>query len=170
MKKATTQVAYKTSHINTLNKATHPAKRVPVVTLKLIKEASLLYPTRRIKSPLDAFELIKDFLLDADREKFYAAYFNTKHEPVAIHPVSVGSLNCSTVHPREVYKAALLVNAAAVILSHNHPSGDPTPSTEDISVTKRLREAGEIIGIEILDHIIVGSDTKFYSFKEHGHL
>jgi DNA repair protein RadC len=169
MKKLATIPAYGTlpANVSIINKS---AKRVPVVTIKLIREASVLYPTRRINSPLDAYDILKSFLVDADRENFYAIYLNTKNEPAAIHPVSIGSLNASLVHPREVYKAAIPVNASSVILSHNHPSGDPTPSREDLEVSKRLKEAGTIIGIEVLDHIIFGSETNYYSLKEHGNL
>lgn len=168
MKKLVTIHAYGTpANIPDVNQS---AKRVPIITIKLIREASVLYPARRINSPLDAYEILKSFLVDADRENFYAIYLNTKNEPVAIHPVSVGSLNASLVHPREVYKAAILVNAASVILSHNHPSGDPTPSREDIEVSKRLKEAGLIIGIEVIDHIILGMGTNYYSLKEHDYL
>ncbi len=82
--------------------------------------------------------------------------------------VSTGSLNQSIVHPRELFKTALLSSAAAVILIHNHPTGDPTPSTEDIELTRRLKEAGEMIGIRVLDHIVVGDS--YYSFAERGHI
>ena len=82
--------------------------------------------------------------------------------------VSTGSLNQSIVHPRELFKTALLSSAAAVILLHNHPTGDPTPSTEDLTITRRLMEAGDMIGIKILDHIVIG-DT-YYSFAERGHI
>jgi DNA repair protein RadC len=83
---------------------------------------------------------------------------------VARETVSIGTLNSSAVHPRELFKGAIRRSAAAIILVHNHPSGDPTPSKEDMDVTRRLQEAGEIVGIEILDHIVIG-DNKFISFK-----
>lgn len=169
MKKHATITAYGTSTAS-IPDVNQSAKRVPIVTIKLIRETSVLYPARRITSPLDAYEILKSFLVDADREKFYAIYLNTKNEPVAIHPVSIGSLNASLVHPREVYKAALLVNAASVILSHNHPSGDPCASKEDIEVSRRLKEAGSLIGIEVIDHIVIGKGTNYYSLKEHNYL
>jgi len=90
---------------------------------------------------------------------------NTKNQVLAVDTISVGSLNSSLVHPREVFKPAVLKSAAAVILLHNHPSGDATPSSEDMEITRRLAEAGKILGIEVLDHIIIG-DHVFTSLKE----
>lgn len=94
-------------------------------------------------------------LRSAGREHFVVLLLNARHECVAIDTVSIGSLNASIVHPREVFKPALLGSAASVILLHNHPSGDPEPSEEDIAITKRLVEAGELLGIGVLDHVIV---------------
>lgn len=95
---------------------------------------------------------------------------NTKNQVVGLHKAHVGSLNASIVHPREVMKCAIFNNAASIIVSHQHPSGDPTPSKEDIEVTKRLAEAGEILGIEVLDHVIVSHTGKHVSLKEKGYL
>lgn len=145
------------------------AKRFNVVSVKLVKESSLLYKERSVKSPKDSFNLLKHFLEDKDREYFIVAALDIKNQPVSIHVCHVGSLNACIVHPREVMKSAILSNAASIIVGHNHPSGHTTPSEEDHKVTKRLREAGEIIGIELLDHIIVGSDS-YLSFKEKGYL
>jgi DNA repair protein RadC len=143
-------------------------KRVDIVSIKMVREASVLYEKRKIASPRDAFELIKDFLKDEDREKFLAIYLNTKNEPTAIHTVSIGTINASLVHPREVFKGALMTNAASVIVAHNHPSNECNPSKEDIQITKRLMEAGKIIGIEVIDHIIVGDSNHYISLKERG--
>ncbi len=157
--------------INEVNKveAKIPAKRVDIVSIKMVREGSVLYKNRKVSSPNDAVALIQDFLEDADREKFVVAYLNSRHEPTAIHTVSIGTLNSSFVHPREVMKAAILSNAKTILLSHNHPSGsDVTPSEEDISITKRLVNAGKILGIDILDHVIIGENGKYYSFKEEG--
>jgi DNA repair protein RadC len=101
------------------------------------------------------------------QEVFGILVLNTKNKIVAVHEVSRGTLNNSMIHPREVFKPAVLHNAAAIICFHNHPSGDPEPSKDDIKITKRLVEAGEIMGIEILDHIIVGDD-RYVSLKERG--
>lgn len=110
---------------------------------------------------------MKLFLADKDCEYFIVVLLDTKNQPVSISVYRIGSLNASLVHPREMIKLAILSNAASIIVGHNHPSGLPGPSKEDIEVTKRLVEAGEIIGIDVLDHIIVGDDT-FISLKEKG--
>lgn len=138
---------------------------VKVVSVKLIKEASVPYMANHIGGPDDAFDFFRGFLEDADREQFMAMYLNTKNRPNAISTISIGTLSTSSVHPREVFKAAILSNSAAIILAHNHPSGDPTPSREDLDVTKRLMQAGEIVGIQILDHVIVGHGGSFVSMK-----
>ncbi|MFD2370574.1 JAB domain-containing protein [Brevibacillus sp. GCM10020057] len=144
------------------------AKRVNIVRLKMVREASMLYPQRRIKMARDVVELFLSFLDETDREQFFLLCLNTKNEPTALHTVSIGSLDSSIVHPREVFKVAILSNAASVIVAHNHPSGDPTPSREDIQVTKMLQQAGEMLGITVLDHIIVGTEGAYYSLKEQG--
>ena len=101
------------------------------------------------------------------RRRSKSLLMNTKNQVLAIKTVSVGDLSSSIVHPREVFKDAVLASAASLIIAHNHPSGDPTPSAEDIAVTRRLMDAGEILGIELLDHIIIG-DGVFVSLKERG--
>ncbi len=120
-----------------------------------------------IKSPLDVSTLVMEEMRFLDREYFKAIFLDTKNHVLAIENISIGSLNASIVHPREVFKSAIRRSSAAVILVHNHPSGDPSPSNEDINVTKRLQEAGDILGISVLDHIIIG-DSRFVSIKEKG--
>lgn len=146
-----------------------PAKRINIVSLKLVKESSLLYKERSVRSPEDGYQLMKLFLADKDREYFIVASLDTKNQPLSINVCHIGSLNASIVHPREVMKSAILSNAASIIVGHNHPSGLPEPSKEDIEVTRRLAETGKIIGIDVLDHIIVG-DESFISLKEKGYL
>ncbi|WP_092492193.1 RadC family protein [Virgibacillus salinus] len=146
-----------------------PAKRVNIVSVKLLKETSIMYKNRAIQSPEDGYELMKEFLGEVDREHFLVVCLDTKNQPTSINVCHVGSLNASVVHPREVFKPAILSNAASLIVGHNHPSGQPEPSQEDINVTKRLSESGKIVGIELLDHIILGDD-KFISLKEKGYL
>ena len=145
------------------------AKRVDIVSVRLVKERSLLYKDRSIKSPEDGYNLFKQFLGELDREYFVVMCLDVKNQPTAINVCHIGSLNSSIVHPREVMKSAILSNACSVIVAHNHPSGNPTPSPEDISVTKRLKEAGELMGIDLLDHLIIG-DEDFISLKEKGYL
>ena len=107
------------------------------------------------------------FLMQETKEMFLTLHLDGKNRIICIDLVSVGSLNQSIVHPREVFKTALISSAAAIICVHQHPTGDPTPSSEDISITRRLKEAGEILGLKILDHIIVG-DGDYCSFVEKG--
>ncbi|WP_445478307.1 JAB domain-containing protein [Lysinibacillus irui] len=144
-----------------------PGKRVNIVQVKLVREKTLLYKDRKIRSPRCAYDLIRDFLGDVDREHFIVLCLDTKNQPTCLQVVHIGSLNASIVHPREVLKPALLSNAASIIVAHNHPSNVSDPSPEDIEVTKRLVQAGEILGIDILDHLILCTDT-FRSLKESG--
>ena len=152
-----------------MSKAT-AAKRINIVSLKLVREGSILYQTRRISSPKDAVGIGQQFLEEADREQVIVCCLDTKNQPVSVNVVSMGTLNSSLVHPREVFKTAILSNAANIILFHNHPSGDPSPSQEDISITKRIQEAGTLLGIELLDHLIIGFEDRFCSMKERGDL
>lgn len=124
-------------------------------------------PKKIITRPADVYHLLKERMRYYDREYFKAVFLNTKHHVLTIETVSIGNLNSSLVHPRELFKSSIRKSAAALILAHNHPSGDPSPSREDIEITKRLAEAGKIIGIEVLDHIIIG-EQDFVSLKEMG--
>lgn len=122
-----------------------------------------------IRSPEDAAEYLQARIGLKQQEVLYSLYLNTKNQVIHEKTIFVGSLNASIVHPREVFREAIKVSAASVIVAHNHPSGDPTPSREDIEVTKRLVRAGEVIGIDCLDHLIIG-DGKFLSLKEKGYI
>lgn len=141
-------------------------KRVDVVSIKVVKDYSIKYSPRKVSNPRDAYKLFERFLLDIDREKFLVACFNTKNEPVNISVVSVGTLNSSLVHPREVMKTAILSNSNSIMIAHNHPSGSLAPSEEDKKITNRLIQACEILGIKLLDHIIIGDNDSYFSFKE----
>lgn len=120
-----------------------------------------------IHSPKDIAELVMAEMRYLDREHFRVALLNTKNHVLKIETVSIGTLNTSTVHPRELFKSAIKYSAATVILLHNHPSGEPAPSREDIDITNRLTEVGKLLGIEVLDHVVIG-DGKYMSFKEKG--
>lgn len=120
-----------------------------------------------IRSPKDGADYVMEDLRHLSQEHFVALYLNTKNQVIHQKTLFIGSLNASIVHPREVFKEALRRSAASMICFHNHPSGDPTPSREDIEVTKRLVECGMMLGIEVLDHIVIG-DKKFVSLKEKG--
>jgi DNA repair protein RadC len=123
-----------------------------------------------IRSPEDEANVAAKFIGDEDREVFFVMCLNTKNRVVAVHRCHVGGLNASLVVPREVFKSAILNNSASIIVSHQHPSQDVKPSREDIEVTKRLAECGKVLGIEVLDHIIVNADARYYSMKEHDHI
>ena len=149
-----------------MNKNKIHAKRVDIVSLKLVKESSVLYESRKISNPYDAYRLVKNFLADIDREKFVVVCLDAKSKPVSIEVVSIGTVNSAMVHPREVFKVAILTNASKIICFHNHLSGNTNFSKEDEDITKRLQKCGEILGIELVDHIVVGDDDKYFSFKE----
>jgi DNA repair protein RadC len=122
-----------------------------------------------IRSPEDGAKYVMEDMRFLSQEHFVCLYLNTKNQVIHRKTVFIGSLNASIVHPREVFKEAIKRSAASIICAHNHPSGDPTPSREDIEVTKRLVECGRMIGIELLDHLIIG-DRKFVSLKEKGYV
>ncbi|MGI5901534.1 MAG: RadC family protein [Desulfitobacteriia bacterium] len=147
-----------------------PAKATQIkAALELGKRSVSSDPFTRptINSPADVAGLVMEEMRNLDREHFRIMYLNTRNNVLGIASVSIGTLNSSLVHPRECFKEAIRRNANTVILIHNHPSGDPTPSTEDLGITKRLVEAGKILGIEVLDHVIIG-DKAFVSLKELG--
>jgi DNA repair protein RadC len=120
-----------------------------------------------VKTPEDVAALVKSRLKDKKREYFLALLLDTRNQLIRTAEISIGSLDSSIVHPREVFKEAITASAAAVIFVHNHPSGDTEASEDDISLTKRLVEAGEIVGIDVLDHVIIGGRA-FRSLKREG--
>jgi DNA repair protein RadC len=125
--------------------------------------------TVTIRTPEDVANLLMEELRYLQKEHFVCLFLNTKNHVIGQETLSMGSLNASIVHPREVFKAAIKRSSASIVCVHNHPSGDPTPSPEDVQMTNRLIEAGSIIGIEVLDHIIIG-DQRFVSLKEQGYM
>jgi DNA repair protein RadC len=139
----------------------------PWVRVMLVKDAPASY-SLTIHSSQEVVTLSQD-MLSLDWEEFRVLLLNAKHKVMGVHTVSIGFLTVSIVHPREVYKAAILANAAAIIGIHNHPSGNPDPSPEDHALTKRLSEAGNILGITLLDHVVIGQNTH-YSFADQGQL
>jgi DNA repair protein RadC len=141
-----------------------------VVRQLVITYAPIADPSaaQAIRTADDAAAILRERLADEPVEVFCVLCLTTKSDLIAYHEISRGSLNASIVHPREVFKPAVLSNAAAVIISHNHPSGDPTPSPEDLVITRRLREAGRLMGIEVVDHIVIGQQGRFYSYQQSG--
>ena len=122
-----------------------------------------------IRKPSDAADLMMEELRYLKKEHFVCLFLNTKNQVIARETLSVGTLNASLVHPREVFRAAIKCSSASLICVHNHPSGDPTPSPEDVAMTRRLIEAGELVGIDVLDHLVIG-DNRFISLKEQGYM
>lgn len=122
-----------------------------------------------IRSPEDGANYVMEEMRFLQQEHFVCLYLNTKNQVLHKQTIFIGSLNASIVHPREVFREALKRSSASIICLHNHPSGDPGPSREDIEVTKRLAECGKMVGIELLDHIIIG-DKRYVSLKEKGYL
>ncbi len=141
-----------------------PVAELCMVRVALVREAG---PKVRIATVADAAGVTREVIGDADRETFLVLLLDTKLVVTAAHIAAVGSLDHCLLHPREVFKAAVLANAASVVIAHNHPSGDPTPSPEDRAMTRRLWRAGELLGISVQDHVIVGHG-RVYSFRAEG--
>lgn len=129
--------------------------------------ASRMEPAAAICSPQDVANLVMEELRYLHKEHFMVLFLNTKNLVIGRETLSIGSLNASIVHPREVFRSAISRSSASIICIHNHPSGDPTPSPEDIEVTRRLMDAGRIVGIDVLDHIVI-ADHRYISLKEQG--
>ncbi|WP_010531128.1 RadC family protein [Lentibacillus jeotgali] len=140
-------------------------------SLELGKRMNRYKPDDRyvIRSPEDGADYIMEDMRLLNQEHFVVLFLNTKNQVIHRQTIFIGSLNASIVHPREIYREAVKRSAASIICAHNHPSGDPAPSQEDIHVTRRLVESGKMIGIELLDHLVIG-DRKFISLKEKGYL
>lgn len=148
------------------------AKAVMILSaLEIGKRIQIHKPSDRyvIRSPEDGADYVMEEMRDLHQEHFVCLFLNTKNQVIHRQTIFIGSLNASIVHPREVFKEAVKRSAASIICAHNHPSGDPAPSQEDIHVTRRLTECGKMLGIELLDHLIIG-DRKFVSLKEKGYL
>lgn len=149
-----------------------PAKGVAILAaIELGRRISQHKPQDRyvIRSPKDGADYVMEEMRNLNQEHFIVLFLNTKNQIIHRQTVFIGSLNASIVHPREIFREAVKRSSASIICVHNHPSGDPTPSQEDIQVTRRLVESGKMIGIELLDHLIIG-DRKFVSLKEKGYL
>jgi DNA repair protein RadC len=140
--------------------------KIPDYKVMLIKDSSVPSNKKRIGSPVDVVSMFKTYLEGVDREHFCIAMLDRKGNLLGLNTVSIGSVSSSIVHPREVFKPAIVIGASSIILCHNHPSGDTMPSNEDIAITKKLIEGGKILNIEILDHVIIGDN--YYSMKEKG--
>ena len=149
------------------SKATFKPYGVPRYRLTLVAESSGLTPSEPIQTSVAAANWLRPCFEGLDREQFLVCGLDAKHRIIGINIVSIGSLTLAIVHPREVFKPLILMNAAAFICAHNHPSSDPTPSQEDRVLTQRLRQGAEIIGITLLDHVVLG-EARHFSFADNG--
>lgn len=141
----------------------------PRLRLEMVRDAGARYVRRPIRAAGDVYRFLRDDVELWERERFLVLALDGRHRTIGLDEVSVGSLSASLVHPREVFKALILANAAAFVLAHNHPSGDASPSKEDREITARLKEAADLMGISLLDHIILTAEG-FHSFREAGDL
>ncbi len=155
-----------------MNSNTVKRHYIPKLAVRLVKEQSLITTMPKIvRQPEDAHRILQPVFSELTVEHFMVMLLNTKNHVLGISTISCGSLNAAIVHPRELFRVALLHGGttASLILAHNHPSSDPTPSSEDISLTKKLVEAGKLLEIPILDHIICCANS-FVSLKEKGYI
>ncbi|NMW21793.1 MAG: DNA repair protein RadC [Chlorobiaceae bacterium] len=156
-----------------------PSRTTPIVTpktkpafipqyyVKLMKETQFQYEHNKIIGAKMVYDLLQAIgLHEKAQEEFYSFYLNTKNRVIGMEMISRGTLNATLIHPREVFKGALLANAHAVILAHNHPSGDVEPSNADKNVTTMLVDAGNLLDVKVLDHVIIGSKGGYFSFRE----
>ena len=143
-----------------------PEKRVSLVRVIAVKEKEVLYGGKPVRNCEAAAELGKIMLENADRELLLVCCLDSSKNPISIEIAAMGSLNSCYVQPREVLKNAILSNAESIILIHNHVSGDPEPSNADFECTKRLYQAGKLLGIPVLDHIIIGDEERSVSMAE----
>lgn len=143
-------------------------KRVSIIRTIIVKESSMLYGARKINSPSLAAGLARDLYENADREILIVGALDAKCNPLSLEIVAIGNINTCIVSPRETFKSAILSCAMHIIVFHNHISGECTPSNEDIAITKRLIEAGDLLGIPVLDHIIIGDGYSYLSLREEG--
>ncbi len=139
------------------------------VSIRLVKD-SPLYSDTPVNTPEDAVNLIRNEIQQYDREVICVLNLSTRGQVINMNVASIGTLNTALAQPREIFKSALLSNAASIIMFHNHPSGDPTPSPEDMDITARIYQSGALLGVNLLDHIIVGSGDEYFSFKEKGQI
>jgi len=145
----------------------HPTK-IDIVKIQMVRDGTLEYGKKAIKGPQDLAELGQKFIQNADREIFLLVCLNTRNHINCIHVVSIGTVNAALVAPREIMKIAILSSASGIACIHNHPSGDPDPSSNDIQITDRIAECGKLFGIDLIDHVIIADDGKYESLREKG--
>lgn len=141
-------------------------RKFPRHRIMLVRDATVAY-SQTLRTSAEVYALLRDEAATWDREHFLVLALDGKNRLLGVETISVGTLTASLVHPREVMKGLLLANAAAFIVAHNHPSGDPTPSAEDVAITKRVKDCAELFGIRLLDHVVVGFE-RYVSFSDDG--
>lgn len=152
--------------IKSKNEKQCPRKRVSIIHTIAVREKSIFYANRIIDSPDKAAELGQLLVKNADREHLLICCLDTKNQPVSMEVAAIGTATQCVVGMKEVFKNAILSNTQAIIIYHNHPSGHTEPSKEDILITKKIRESGQILGIDVLDHIILSGDDEYTSMAE----
>ena len=140
-------------------------KRVSIVHMEIVRESSFIFKERFMRTPVLAVKMMSEFFKGADKEKVYVVCLNQKCEPLSVELVAIGTSDCAVLGMKDIFKAAILSNADGIIVLHNHLSGFAEPSIYDIRFTERLRQAGEMLGIKVNDHIILCDNGEFYSFK-----
>lgn len=147
---------------------THLFDCLPLYSTRLVRETEFTYPTRfQVTEPTEVATILQDYFRDKDREEFLIVLLDTANTVTGLSQISVGGLSSSVVEPRQIFKTAILANAAAVILAHQRPSGNPEPSREDIQITSQITEAGDIMGIPVHDHLII-TEADYTSLAERG--
>lgn len=143
---------------------------IPIIKIYQKPHDTVKLPIDSVKSPEDGVKAVSPLIAHTDREHFVVICLNTKNKILHMEVAHIGALNTCFVHPREIFKGAILANAAAIVVAHNHPSQIITPSEEDIKMTQRLSKVGDLIGIDLLDHLIINNQGEYYSMKEFSHI
>jgi DNA repair protein RadC len=157
-----------TDHTPSNSYQNHLFNCLPLYSTRLVRETEFTYPIRfQVAEPSEVATILQDYFRDKDREEFLIVLLDTANTVTGLSQISVGGLSSSVVEPRQIFKTAILANAAALILAHNHPSGNPEPSQEDIKITRQLAEAGEIMDIPVHDHLII-TETDYTSLANRG--
>lgn len=140
---------------------------IPIYRCALVREGTFKYEIRTALKPCDAARIFTEYLAEADREHFVMLGLTTRGKVIGLHTVFIGALDRAIACPAEVFKAALLMNASQIIIAHNHPSGDPTPSPQDITSAQRMMAAGQLLGVAVIDAMIIG-EGRWVSLRETG--